>query len=269
MTDAIDRSAAAEFQDDDVVAGYVHRPAYPDTLIARLLELMPQRGRVLDLGCGPGKLARALAPRVDEVIAVDPSAVMLRLARELDAGESYNIRWTCARAEDLDVDVPIHLAVAGAAIHWIDPAQLFPKLARWLGPGAPVAIVEGDQVSAAPWLQAWQAVIVAWVERLGRQWNDPAHRTMVTAHEPWLDVQGRETFVCSVRQSVEDLIACQHSRATWARRRMGPLAEAFDADLKAVLAPWAQDGTVTYEMETQLVWGPPRAPIGGPEVDLG
>jgi ubiquinone/menaquinone biosynthesis C-methylase UbiE len=264
MSDAIDRSAAAEFADPDVVGAYVHRPAYPDALIARLLELMPQRGRVLDLGCGPGKLARALAPHVDEVIAVDPSPAMLRLARELDAGENRHIAWTCARAEELEVDGPIHLAVAGAAIHWIDPAQLFPKLARWLAPGAPVAIVEGDQVGAAPWLDAWQAVIVAWVERLGRQWNDPAHRAMVTAHEPWIDIQDRERFVREVRQSVEDLIACQHSRATWARRGLGPLAEAFDADLRAVLAPWAQDGVVSYRMETQLVWGSPRASIGGP-----
>jgi SAM-dependent methyltransferase len=257
MGDAIDRSAGAEFQDDDVVAAYVHRPTYPAALIDRLLELAPQHGRVLDLGCGPGKLARALAPFVDEVIAVDPSAAMLRLARELDAGEGRNIRWTCARAEDLEIEGPIHLAVAGAAIHWMDPAQLFPKLARWLAPGAPVAIVEGDQASAAPWLATWQAVIVAWVERLGRQWNDPAHRAMATAHEPWLDIQGRETFVRPVRQSVDDLIACQHSRATWARRRMGPMAEAFDADLRAALAPWTEDGMVTYEVATQLVSGRP------------
>ena len=255
----IDRSLAAEFQDADVVAAYVHRPDYPDALVARLLDLAPARGRVLDLGCGPGKLARALAPHVDEVIAVDPSAAMLRLARELDAGQSRNIRWVQARAEDLALDPPLHLAVAGAAIHWIDPAVVFPRLARALAPDAPVAVVEGDAPTNAPWIEAYRATVRAWVARLGGEWDDAAHRARAAAHEPWLDIQARETFTATVRQPVEDLIACEHSRATWARRRLGTLADAFDADLRAVLAPWATDDVVTYEMETRLVWGWARA----------
>ncbi|MFL5294939.1 MAG: class I SAM-dependent methyltransferase [Phenylobacterium sp.] len=255
MTD-IDRSGAAEFEDADVVAAYVHRPPYPDALIARLLDLAPAQGHVLDLGCGPGKLARALAPHVETVTAVDPSAAMLRLARDLDAGRNRNIAWTHARAEDLDLAPgSLHLAVAGAAIHWIDPAALFPKLAHALAPGAPVAIVEGDVPTDAPWIEPWNRTIRDWVARLGGVWEDGSHQARMTAHEPWLGIQARETFTAAVGQRVEDLIACQHSRATWARRRMGALAEAFDADLRAVLAPWAADGMVEYEMETRLAWG--------------
>jgi hypothetical protein len=83
----------------------------------------------------------------------------------------------------------------------------------------------------------------------------------MSAHEPWLDVQAREAFVREVRQPLEALIACQHSRATWARGRLGPLAEVFDADLRAALEPWAQDGQLAYEMETRLVWGWPRSAL--------
>ena len=264
MPNAIDRSGGAEFEDADVVAAYVHRPPYPDALIARLLALVPAPGAgtatVVDLGCGPGKLARALAPDVGEVIAVDPSAAMLALARRLGAHDR-NVGWIHSRAEDLELaDVSLGLAVAGAAIHWIDPARLFPRLARWLKPGASMAIVEGDAPTAAPWIEPWQGAIRAWVERLGGVWDGPNHQAMVKAHEPWLAVRGRETFTATVRQPIEDLLACQHSRATWARRRMGPQAEAFDAELRAILTPWATDGAVTYEMETQLVWGSPLQP---------
>lgn len=102
-------------------------------------------------------------------------------------------------------------------------------------------------------------MIVGWVERLGDTWNGPAHRDRMTRHDPWLDVLGREAFTIEVRQPLETLIACQHSRATWARSKMGPLADAFDADLRAALAPWAHDGVMTFGMRASLVWGRPRA----------
>lgn len=65
-------NTGAEFEDEDVVTAYIHRPDYPPALHRRLLELSPGRTRLLDLGCSPGKLARALAPRFTEAVAVDP-----------------------------------------------------------------------------------------------------------------------------------------------------------------------------------------------------
>jgi SAM-dependent methyltransferase len=252
-------NTGAEFEDEDVAAAYVHRPDYPAALHARLLEIAPGRARLADLGCGPGKLARALAPHFDEVLAVDPSAAMLRLGQALDVGRQPNIRWLRGRAEDVDLDAPIDLVVAGASLHWMDPARLFPKLARAMTCDAVLALVDGDAPTAAPWIDAYQSVIVGWVERLGDTWNGPAHRERMARHDPWFDVLGREAFTVEVRQPLETLIACQHSRATWARSKMGPLADAFDADLRAALTPWAGDGAMTFEMRVTLVWGRPRA----------
>jgi hypothetical protein len=126
-------------------------------------------------------------------------------------------------------------------------------------PDAVLAVVDGDAPTAAPWLDAYQAVIVGWVERLGDTWNGAAHRERMARHDRWLDVQGRETFTLEVRQPLDTLIACQHSRATWARSKMGPLADAFDADLRATLAPWAEDGVIAFEVRSSLAWGRPRA----------
>jgi ubiquinone/menaquinone biosynthesis C-methylase UbiE len=255
-----DRSASAEFEDANVVAAYVHRPDYPAQLYHTLLDLMPAHRRVLDLGSGPGKIARALAPHVDEVLAVDPSAEMLRLGRSLPGGRHSNIRWIRAYAEDLPVDPEaLDLAVAGAAIHWMDPRRLFPKLARVLAPGAPVVVVDGDAPTDAPWLSTYQRVIRTWVERLGGVWNGEAHRALVTAHAEWFNVDGEATFAAPVHQSLDDLIACQHSRATWSRTRMGELADAFDADLREALAPWSEGGVMTFEVTTRMTWGRPRA----------
>ena len=51
------------------------RPTYPEAAIDWLLP--PHARRVLDLGAGTGKLARSLAARGLEVVAVDPAPPML------------------------------------------------------------------------------------------------------------------------------------------------------------------------------------------------
>src|SRR3569832_1044696 len=96
-----DRSGAAAFLDADVVAAYIHRPDYPAAVYDALLQLMRKPGRVLYSGAGPGKIARAIAGRVDAVLAVDPSSEMLDLGRSQDAGRHPNIRWIAAAAEGL------------------------------------------------------------------------------------------------------------------------------------------------------------------------
>ena len=251
-------NTGAEFQDEAVVQAYRRRTDYPAALYARFVELTSERGRLLDLGCGPGQFARRLAPHFAEVMAVDPSSAMLKLARSLDGGSCENIRWIATTAEAAPFDRPFDLIVAGASIHWMDAAVVFPKLAAALNPGGLMAIVGGDGPAEAPWLDRWNATIMAWVERMGDVWNAPAHRARTTAHEPWFEELGRETFCARVTDTIENLIDAEHSRATWARSKMGERAIDFDAELRAVLTPHATRGEVTFGVRSILKWGRPR-----------
>ncbi|MGH3758307.1 class I SAM-dependent methyltransferase [Actinophytocola sp.] len=47
----------------------------------------PRWGRVLDFGCGAGRLSQALAEHADEVVGVDVSPPMLDVARRLDTSD--------------------------------------------------------------------------------------------------------------------------------------------------------------------------------------
>ena len=82
---------ATAFQEASVVERYGQRPPYPRSLIDGLLALAPAKPRVLDLGCGDDAIARAIAPTTAQVVAVDPSAEMLRAARELPGGNAANL----------------------------------------------------------------------------------------------------------------------------------------------------------------------------------
>ncbi|MER7587883.1 class I SAM-dependent methyltransferase [Micromonospora sp. NPDC127501] len=62
---------------------------------------MPTRWeRVLDFGCGVGRLSQALAPHADEVVGVDIAPTMLEAARRLNRS-AENIRFVLNDAPDL------------------------------------------------------------------------------------------------------------------------------------------------------------------------
>jgi SAM-dependent methyltransferase len=63
--------------------------AQTDELVTCMAEwcLLEPRFRVLDFGCGIGRIAKAIAPHVAQVVGVDVSAEMVRLARERTVGQ--------------------------------------------------------------------------------------------------------------------------------------------------------------------------------------
>ncbi len=83
-----------------------------DPLFSRLREKVSSRSSVLDVGAGTGRFSLALAPLVDHVIAVEPSAAMLNFLRQdAAAKELTNISFvqsTWQEASDsLQADVVI------------------------------------------------------------------------------------------------------------------------------------------------------------------
>ena len=104
----------------------------------QLFELLVAEGdftgrRVLDVGCGTGRLALALAERGARVWGVDPSEDMLRQARAL-AGANVGLKR--GRAEALPFkDGWFERAVLRTVVHLIDRGLALPELARVLAPG--------------------------------------------------------------------------------------------------------------------------------------
>jgi trans-aconitate 2-methyltransferase len=94
---------------------------------------------VVDLGCGPGQVARILKARwpLARVVGVDRSTEMLRRA----AIEAPDLIW---QEEDLGTwrpRRPVDLIYANASLHWLDDhATLFPRLLAYLKPGGCLAV---------------------------------------------------------------------------------------------------------------------------------
>jgi trans-aconitate 2-methyltransferase len=91
--------------------------------------------RVLDAGCGTGRVTAALAERLPrgQVLAVDGSPAMVEQARERlgDRAEVF-----VADLLELEVDPPVDAILSTATFHWIpDHDRLFTKLLQALKPG--------------------------------------------------------------------------------------------------------------------------------------
>jgi ubiquinone/menaquinone biosynthesis C-methylase UbiE len=93
---------------------------------------------VLDIGCGAGHLAFALAPLVAKVIAVDPAPSMLATVAAAATDRKLNNIETCqARADDLPFADGTFCAVTSrySAHHWSDVPAALTQLRRVAKPG--------------------------------------------------------------------------------------------------------------------------------------
>jgi trans-aconitate methyltransferase len=86
-----------------------------------LLDLLgPRPGeRVLDLGCGTGDLAAAIAGRGATVVGLDASAEMLAAAR----AKYPEVEFVRGDAADFRFDQPFDTVFSNAALHWVADAD--------------------------------------------------------------------------------------------------------------------------------------------------
>ena len=130
------------------------RPPYSPDLEATLTEAagLDGRGRLLDVGCGPGVLAVRLASLVGEVVGLDPDGEMLAEGRRAARGAGVtNIRWVQAHAEDLPAAAPgpFRLITFGQSFHWTDEEQVAAVIYDLLEPGGYLALI-GHSVDGRP-----------------------------------------------------------------------------------------------------------------------
>ena len=96
-----------------------YRVPYPEALLSEVCEQaqLTGRGKLLDLGCGTGELAIRLAPRFQEVTAVDPDAEMLAAAQQKAREQQVsNIQWLNQSAEQFSAEPDsFELVTIGAA----------------------------------------------------------------------------------------------------------------------------------------------------------
>lgn len=154
------------------------RSGYPAELVdAALLrgDLRPG-SRVLEIGCGTGKLTELLAARGLQVDAIDPGPNMIEVARRR-VGATERVRFRLGKFEELDLSGETFAAMfSAAAFHWLDPRISWGKVAAHLEPGGLLALIThvGLLDERSPEAdEAFLAVLRAHAPELVEKWPPP------------------------------------------------------------------------------------------------
>jgi len=268
-------------------AHYVRgRVPYPAALADELVShlRLDGRGRLLDLGCGPGPLTLQLAPYVEQVAAVDADAPMLAGGkRRAEEAGITNIKWLRARAEELTLEEGgFRVATMAQSFHWMDREVVAGLLRRVLEPGGAVAFVqaathrgiEGGEPLPHP-RPPWARIDALVAHHLGeRRRAGRGYRQWDTGAEEELGVPEARVFRAAgfagptrlevpgwvVRRDTDEIVASVFSLSYAAPHLWGEGIGQFEHALRALLRDVSPSGDFSEEMREIAVdvW---RTPI--------
>ena len=207
-----------------IIANPIRRPS---SRRLRGRSTLRAREALIDLGTGPGVLARGFAPYVGRIVGVDPEPAMVAEARR--SAEDAEIAFPVieGRVEDLAADPgPFDLITVGRALHWMDRLATLAAFDRLLTAAGRVLICGSSTVSgrANPWRAAFDATM--------RSWGDGREGKHQRLYEHWFD-GSRFAQVAEIKiayaQAItpDDLVERALTRSTSSRAVLGTRVDAF------------------------------------------
>ncbi|UNI13606.1 Trans-aconitate 3-methyltransferase [Purpureocillium takamizusanense] len=228
---------------------------------------------LLDVGCGPGLVARALAPRFAHVIGLDPSEGMLAVASSLGGTSSTGdpIRWERGAAEDLDklpglAPASVDLITAANAAHWFDMPPFWAAAARALRPGGSVAIWTNGDIRAHPSMPAAariQAAMDRHFEVNLRPHMTPGNQLVMDGYVdlplPWTPTPGGDT------NDAASAVAQQFDKARFVRKDWAADEDFFVSNAEVDLDGFEK---MMATMSAQTRWNQANPELVGTDKDV-
>ncbi|MDB5481588.1 MAG: putative methyltransferase [Caulobacteraceae bacterium] len=226
-----------------------YRLPYPAPMVEAILieaRIPPAGARAIDLACGTGRVALAIAPRFANVRAVDLEPEMVEAGRrEARRLRVSNILWSVGSAEDFEAPAgAFHLVTAGDSFHRLDRPRVAARALGWLAPAGALVTLgsEGFLDGDAPWRRVLAVVVRAFVGEPARRLGAPnapiaeeiADQEAVLRAAGFAPVVSRD-FEIAHEWPLPELLGNLRSTSVLSRAALGERHEAFEAALTAAL----------------------------------
>lgn len=201
-------------------------------VLEALVELAPAdpEARWLEVACGPGMIARELAPRMGSVQGVDLTPAMVERGRADAAADGLtNLEFAVGDATALELDeASFDGAITRFSFHHIPaPQRALAEMARVVRPGGWVVV--GDHAANR------DRDAYAWAEEIERL-RDPSHWSCLTPEQ--LRAMGDAV---GLELDLEKVVPLELDYAAWLERSSGGPAAAPLIDRLLADAPPASD----------------------------
>ncbi|WP_349957757.1 methyltransferase domain-containing protein [Rhizobium sp. ZPR3] len=131
------------FTFDGVASLYnISRPLYPDALFTDIIRFagLEPKDKVLEIGCGTGQATEGFARHDLSILALDPGAELIAVARErLAQFPQLQLQQTTFEAWSGEPR-SFRLIAAAQSFHWVSPELRFARTAALLSPGGTLAV---------------------------------------------------------------------------------------------------------------------------------
>ena len=250
---------ASRFKNRSLAETYELRPPYPDETYKILLSLLGESpGRILDVGCGPGKIARALVDHVNGIDAVDFSEEMIRVGKSLVNGDHPNLRWIVGPVEDSAAVSTLQYGDGWCQYSLDGVGCGFSEIqGSMLTTDGYLVIIDGDCPVGSPWHDAELSLIHKYSTNRHHERIDLIQELVNRGH---LHLIGdKKTTPVSFSQSLTDYVQSFHSRESMSKEHMGEEnVRAFDAELSDILSDFVDDDRcLSFQLQVRVTWGKP------------
>jgi SAM-dependent methyltransferase len=226
---------------------------------------LDRRGRLLDVGCGPGTVTLPFAGLFREVVGLDADAGMIQEARRLASERRViNARWVQAQAEDLSPEDlgTFDVVTFAASFHWMDRPLVAGIIRTMLEPDGAVVHVDNRHQDGLALDDALPAPPVERIAELRRAYLGEGRRAGhgIRNSSPGDEAAvfraagfaGPELVVVpddrTLVRSADDLVAETFSLSSTAPHLFGDRRSQFEADLRRLLAESSPDGAFAVRL---------------------
>lgn len=239
-----------------------YRPAIPEeviNVIVKHFDVKPT-DRVLDLGCGTGKVALAMKGKCREMVCLDPDPEMLKWAKKATKDLKMKLIWLNCKAEDLGKFKEklgiFKVATCSRAFHRMDQNQVLKTLDGLIEEDGGVAVF-GDGIlwgGDEEWQQALKKVIQKY---LGEK-SQVGKEKPIEPDELWENIIARSAFrfvkthdiPIKRNWNVESILGYVFSTAAASPSLFGEQLDSFKKETKTILLSINPKGT----FEETAVW---------------